>query len=68
VNPRFGADFDYSRLVIVPGGDDWLRQPAPSATQPVPGEGGQGAEPAPEESLPDQNPPQETLPGETPAP
>ena len=66
VNPRYGGDFDYSQLVIVPGQDDWLRQSEPTATQPVPdqgGQGGQGTEPAPEESLP-----QETLPGETPAP
>jgi hypothetical protein len=58
VNPRFGGSFDYDQLVIVPGKDDWLRQPAPSpsASQPAP-------QPSTGEELPD-----EQLPTETPAP
>jgi hypothetical protein len=38
VNPRYGGDFDYTQLVIVPGQDDWLRQPSAEPTAPVPGQ------------------------------
>jgi hypothetical protein len=38
VNPRYGGDFDYTQLVIVPGQDDWLRQPPAEPTAPVPGQ------------------------------
>ena len=58
VNPRYGTSFDYERLVIVPGGEDWLRTPKPTAS---------AGEPAPQQSVPEEGP-TESLPGETPLP
>jgi hypothetical protein len=58
VNPRYGGSFDYEQLVIVPGTEDWLRTPQPTAS---PGE------PAPQESVPQEGS-SETLPEETPLP
>ena len=54
----FGLIAGFIARAIVPGKDDWLRQPAPSpsASQPAP-------QPSTGEELPD-----EQLPTETPAP
>jgi hypothetical protein len=78
VNPRYGGTFDYNQLVIMPGGDDWLRQPEPSQPsgpgQPEPGQqppadGSAPGQPEPGQPEPGEAPaPGETLPGETPAP
>jgi len=58
VNPRYGSTFDYERLVIVPGSEDWLRTPKPTAS---------AGEPAPQQSVPEEGP-TESLPDETPLP
>jgi hypothetical protein len=57
VNPRFGASFDYGRLVVVQGSENWLRTPEPTASAAAPG---QGTEPPPEESLPEESLPEGT--------
>jgi hypothetical protein len=58
VNPRYGSTFDYERLVIVPGTEDWLRTPKPTAST---------GEPAPQQSVPEGSP-TEPLPEESPTP
>jgi hypothetical protein len=58
INPRYGTSFDYEQLVVVPGSEDWLRTPKPTAS---------AGEPAPEQSVPEEGP-SETLPDETPLP
>jgi hypothetical protein len=58
INPRYGTSFDYEQLVVVPGSEDWLRTPRPTAS---------AGEPTPQESVPEEGP-SETLPDETPLP
>jgi hypothetical protein len=69
VNPRYGGSFDYEQLVIVPGAEDWLRTPKPSASagQPSPEES-VPEESVPEQSVPQESVPEESVPGETPGP
>ena len=62
INPRYGGSFDYNQLVVVPGSDNWLQTPQPTASGPAPG---QSVEPAPEESLPQESLPEESLPQES---
>ena len=64
INPRFGSGYQFDRLAVEKGTENWLAQPSASPTVPTLPQ--QGDQPAPEGEQPQEQAPQPTEPAPAP--